>query len=79
MAKENALFTYGRYAALGFEFAAAAIAGIYLGSFIDSRFGTGPWGVLLGSICGLAGAIYRLVIVLPKLVNRREPGDNQNN
>lgn len=72
MPKEPPLFSYGKYAALGFEFAAAALGGILLGSYLDSSFGTGPWGTLIGALGGLIGAVYRLIIVLPKLSSHRE-------
>ena len=72
MAKENPLITYGKYSAIGLEFAVAAIVGIVGGSYIDSHFGTGPWGVFLGAILGLASGFYRLVTVLKEISDRRE-------
>ena len=72
MAKENPLVTYGKYSAIGLEFAVAAIVGIVGGSYIDSHFGTGPWGVFLGAILGLASGFYRLVTVLKEISDRRE-------
>jgi len=77
VAKEKPLFTYGKYGALGFEFAAATIGGIFLGSYIDSHFGTGPWGTMLGAIAGMAGAIYRLVTVLQQISTRRGHNDRK--
>jgi F0F1-type ATP synthase assembly protein I len=72
MAKENPLTTYAKYSAIGLEFAVAAIVGIVGGSYIDSHFGTGPWGVFLGAILGLASGFYRLVTVLKEISDRRE-------
>lgn len=79
MPKEPALFSYGKYAALGFEFAGATLGGILLGSYLDSHLGTSPWGTLLGALGGLVGAVYRLIIVLPKLSSRREVDNNHKN
>jgi F0F1-type ATP synthase assembly protein I len=79
MPKEPALFSYGKYAALGFEFAGAVLGGILLGSYLDKFFGTGPWGTLLGALSGLVGAVYRLIIVLPKLSAPRETDNNHKN
>lgn len=79
MAKEPALFSYGKYAALGFEFAGAALGGILLGSYLDKFFGTSPWGTLLGALGGLVGAVYRLIIVLPKISAHREIDNNHKN
>ncbi|MCS6927243.1 MAG: AtpZ/AtpI family protein [Candidatus Binatia bacterium] len=70
MSKESPWLTYGRYGALGFEFAGAVIAGILLGRYLDEWLGTTPWAMLLGAIGGLSGAIYRLVLVLQQLSRR---------
>jgi len=72
MPKENALLIYGRYGALGFEFAGAVLAGIFVGRYADSSFGTEPWLMILGAVGGMAGAIYRLIIVLQQLSRRRQ-------
>ena len=72
MAKENPLVTYAKYSAIGIEFAVAAIVGVVGGSYVDSYFGTSPWGVFIGSILGLASGVYRLVTVLQGMSARRE-------
>ena len=79
MPKDNPLFTYGKYGAIGFEFAAATIGGIFLGSYIDSYFGTSPWGTFLGAVGGMAGAIYRLTLVLQKFSSRGERENDRKN
>ena len=79
MAKENALLTYGKYSAIGLEFAVAAIVGIVGGNYIDSHFGTTPWGVFTGAILGLASGFYRLVTVLQGISARREQQDDRKN
>lgn len=61
---------YGRYGALGFEFAGAVLAGILVGQYADSVLGTEPWLLILGAVGGMAGAIYRLIIVLQRLSRR---------
>jgi ATP synthase protein I len=70
MPSENPLLTYGRYGALGFEFAGAVLAGIFLGRYVDSYLGTSPWLMVLGAVAGLAGAIYRLIVVLQQISDR---------
>lgn len=79
MSKENPLFSYGKYATLGFEFAGATLGGILLGSYIDSYFSISPWGTLLGAVGGMVGAVYRLIIILPKLSSRRELNNDHQN
>ncbi len=70
MPGESPLLTYGRYSALGFEFAGAVIAGILVGRYADSYFGTEPWLMIVGVVGGMAGAIYRLILVLQQLSRR---------
>ena len=77
MPTENPLFTYGRYGALGFEFAGAVLAGILVGRYADSYFGTAPWLIILGAVGGLAGAIYRLIVVLQQ-ISQRGHDDREN-
>jgi F0F1-type ATP synthase assembly protein I len=79
MPKDNTLFTYGRYGALGFEFAGAVVAGILLGRYLDGVFGTPPLLMVLGSVGGMAGALYRLIIVLQHLSRPPNNLDNANN
>jgi F0F1-type ATP synthase assembly protein I len=41
---------------------AGATAGLALvGYWVDSRFGTSPWGTLVGVIVGLGGGLYNLI------------------
>ena len=42
MAQESPLITYGKYGALGFEFAGAIVAGLLIGNYADTQFGTAP-------------------------------------
>ena len=50
-----------RYSGVGLALA-GAIAGLSLiGSWVDGRFGTGPWGIVVGVFIGLVGGLYNLV------------------
>ena len=70
MAQENPLLTYGKYGAIGFEFAGAILAGLFIGHYADEQFGTAPLLLVFGVIVGMAGAIYRLTLVLQRLSAR---------
>ena len=72
MSKESALTTYGRYGALGFEFAGSIVAGLLIGNYADTTFGTAPLLMVLGVVVGMAGAVYRLIIVLQRLSAREK-------
>ncbi len=73
MACNPTLLTYGRYGALGFEFAGAVLAGIFLGRYLDSLWGTAPVLLVLGAVGGMAGALYRLIVFLQHLSHADQP------
>lgn len=50
-----------RLAGVGLEFAAAVAGLTLLGYWIDRRFGSAPWGVLIGAAIGLIGGTYNLI------------------
>ena len=75
MAQNTSLLTYGRYGALGFEFAGVVVAGIFLGRYLDGVFGTAPLLLVLGAVGGMAGALYRLILVLQRLAQPKEHAD----
>lgn len=50
-----------RYAGLGIELVAAVGLLSLLGWWIDGRFGTAPWGLVVGALLGLVGGMANLV------------------
>ena len=56
---QNPWVKAGLFGALGTEFVAFTLAGVWGGTFIDERFGTDPWG-LLGClfVCLMGAAIH---------------------
>lgn len=67
MPKENPFVLYGRFAALGFEFAFSTVAGILVGRYLDGLLGTAPWLLIVGALGGLAGALLLLVNALQRM------------
>ena len=50
-----------RHSGAGLELAGAT-AGLVLGGFwVDGKFGTRPWGLLVGVFIGIVGGLYNLV------------------
>lgn len=45
----------------GVEFAGAILVLAGLGYLFDRWAGTGPWGLVIGSMVGLAGGLYNLI------------------
>lgn len=52
---------WGRYVGIGLEIAVGVALGYAVGAFVDSRFGWTPWGVVVGTMLGLAGGLYLLI------------------
>ena len=50
-----------RYSGVGLELAGAVAGLALLGYWIDGRYGTAPWGMLVGVVIGIVGGLYNLV------------------
>jgi ATP synthase protein I len=46
---------------IGFEFATAVAVFGLIGYWVDRKFGSSPWGVLVGTGLGLTGGTYNLI------------------
>lgn len=53
--------SWTRYAGMGFELAAAIVGFCLLGLWIDYRYQTKPWGLLICLLLGLVGGMYNLI------------------
>lgn len=62
------------------ELAAAVALLTLIGWWVDGRFGTAPWGVLVGSLLGLVGGMYNLIrdsLAAVKATSVRAPGSGR--
>jgi F0F1-type ATP synthase assembly protein I len=50
-----------RHSGVGLELAGATAGLALIGYWVDGRFGTRPWGTVIGSVIGLVGGLYNLV------------------
>jgi F0F1-type ATP synthase assembly protein I len=60
----------GRYAGLGFQFAAVLLAFGALGWWVDGLLGTRPWLLIVGVFVGAVGAFMALLRSVPKARSR---------
>lgn len=52
--RPRALGAAGKYVGLGFELVVPVLLGIWLGRWLDGKFGWNPWGTLGGAVLGIA-------------------------
>ena len=50
-----------RYSGVGLELAGETAGLALVGYWIDGRFGTRPWGTLIGVVIGIVGGLYNLI------------------
>jgi F0F1-type ATP synthase assembly protein I len=50
-----------RHSGVGLELAGATAGLALIGYWVDGRFGTRPWGTIVGVVVGLVGGLYNLV------------------
>lgn len=59
---------------IGMELIIAVMMGVGIGWFVDRTFGTGPWGLMVFSLLGMASGILNVIRVANKL---NDPDDDQ--
>ena len=60
----NPIVRYGRYGAVGFEFSGTIAAGAIIGWWVDAKFGTQPYALVLMTLLAVVGGFIRLVQVV---------------
>lgn len=56
-----------QFIGLGFELVVPILAGVFLGMWLDGRFGWTPWGVVTGAVLGIAAGFLNFFrAVLPR-------------
>ena len=48
------------FAGVGVQFAASILLFLWVGQWLDRRFGTAPWGLIIGVFTGAGGAFYAM-------------------
>ena len=69
----------GALAGLGFQFAAAIVLGVLGGNWIDGRYRTAPWGVLIGAATGFAAGLYSIIRAASGEAKREADADRRTN
>lgn len=71
MSEQKNFKTFAELSGIGIEMAAAAIIGMLLGILFDRYVGTSPWGLIVGTILGIAAAIKRIIDIVLAQENKK--------
>jgi len=71
-ADARAARTASKYAGIGLQFAASIVLFLYAGQWVDRRWGTAPWGLLVGVLVGASAAFYSMYRRLMADLRREE-------
>jgi ATP synthase protein I len=63
------------YVSLGFELVGLIVASVFIGRYLDQRFGWPGWGVASGVIIGFIGWIVHVYVVVQRLAKAEDSGD----
>ena len=72
--RKSPLGSIGTYTGIGIELATFIIVFLLAGRYLDSRWGTEPWLLILGAVLGFAAGFYNMFKSLSGLSN---PGDRK--
>lgn len=64
-------------AGLGFDLAASVAVGTALGWWIDHRFGTDPWGIVVCALVGIVGGLLNFVRAGRAMMRRQIDGEHR--
>lgn len=52
---------WGHYLGYGLQMLVGVVLGVFVGRWIDGKYHTDPWGVMGGSMLGLAAGMYLMI------------------
>lgn len=58
---QNGDQNWGKHVGVGLQILVGVGLGYVVGSWLDRKYGWVPWGVMVGSMLGLAGGMYLLI------------------
>ena len=64
-----------RYSGVGLELAGATAGLALIGYWIDTKYGSSPWGMLGGVLIGIVGGLYNLVKESQAAIREAEAAD----
>lgn len=62
--RDSFMMAFGIYGVLGFQLVASILIGVFGGQWLDKKFGTDPWLMMLGLFLGVGAGFYNLFRVV---------------
>jgi F0F1-type ATP synthase assembly protein I len=53
--------SWGKHLGVGLQMLVGVVLGFVVGNWLDKKYGWAPWGVMVGSMLGLASGMYLLI------------------
>ncbi|HKV52928.1 MAG TPA: AtpZ/AtpI family protein [Gemmatimonadaceae bacterium] len=66
----------GAFAGSGIQFVITILLFVYVGRWLDGKFGTSPWLLVLGAFVGAAAGFYSMYRALMAATKRSDSGDD---
>lgn len=61
MSEKKPFENFLEFSGLGIEMAVSVLIGLGLGLLFDNYFSTSPWGILVGTLLGVAAAMKKII------------------
>lgn len=66
------MITWGVFGAAGFQLAVVSVLGLFVGDWLDQKWGSSPWGSILGVTLGAGVGFANLIRLLKYRQNKME-------
>ncbi len=70
--KQSVLQQLAPYLTIGFQLAATVTIFFFAGRWLDGKFRTAPWCMIVMTLIGIAGALYKFFITVIQLGKRED-------
>ena len=64
MRDRSPFVAYGIYGAAGIQLALSTVGFLFIGNWLDGKYGTSPWLAVIGLIVGFVGGLVNLIRIV---------------
>ena len=63
---------FGPFLTLGLQLAISVVTFFFLGRWLDGKFGTGPWLMILGAVMGITGGLIAFIRKVTEFAKKQD-------